>query len=331
MTRETKIGLLVGLAFIIVIGILLSDHMTSTTQPQQALLSETAPNVRQSVTSPAPTGAAPAQIGQVPAISPTTPILTQAELNRPVAPVITAPPVSQVVIGGPARQPTQTITIQQTTPAVEQVQQPAAPAVAANQPATSGADEATAALQDWAQKNGESIVAVNETTKAPTAATAKKAEYIAVAGDSLSKMASKLLGSDTKANREAIVKANSSLQKNPNVVVIGRKYTIPMAAVAAKPAAEVSTELVPVTPGTKSIPITQLVDALPATPAKNDGTSWYTVKENDNLWKIASAELGSGNAWTQLKELNKDILKGSDTVQPKMRIRLPAKSVANAI
>ena len=33
MTRETKIGLLVGLAFIIVIGILLSDHMTSTTQP----------------------------------------------------------------------------------------------------------------------------------------------------------------------------------------------------------------------------------------------------------------------------------------------------------
>ena len=29
MTRETKIGLLVGLAFIIVIGILLSDHLTT--------------------------------------------------------------------------------------------------------------------------------------------------------------------------------------------------------------------------------------------------------------------------------------------------------------
>ena len=36
MTRETKIGMLVGLAFIIVIGILLSDHMTSTTEPQRA-------------------------------------------------------------------------------------------------------------------------------------------------------------------------------------------------------------------------------------------------------------------------------------------------------
>ena len=34
MTRETKIGLLVGLAFIIVIGILLSDHIGSTTEPR---------------------------------------------------------------------------------------------------------------------------------------------------------------------------------------------------------------------------------------------------------------------------------------------------------
>ena len=40
MTRETKIGLLVGLAFIIVIGILLSDHFTSTTQPHQAALTK---------------------------------------------------------------------------------------------------------------------------------------------------------------------------------------------------------------------------------------------------------------------------------------------------
>ena len=38
MTRETKIGLLVGLAFIIVIGILLSDHLTRSTEPPQATL-----------------------------------------------------------------------------------------------------------------------------------------------------------------------------------------------------------------------------------------------------------------------------------------------------
>ena len=45
MTRETKIGLLVGLAFIIVIGILLSDHFTTTTQPHQAALTTTIDDV----------------------------------------------------------------------------------------------------------------------------------------------------------------------------------------------------------------------------------------------------------------------------------------------
>ena len=38
MTRETKIGLLVGLCFIIVIGILLSDHFRSTMEPPEAAL-----------------------------------------------------------------------------------------------------------------------------------------------------------------------------------------------------------------------------------------------------------------------------------------------------
>src|SRR4051794_10488307 len=52
MTRETKIGLLVGLAFIIVIGILLSDHLTSSTEPPQATLANAGNNVRSAVTTP---------------------------------------------------------------------------------------------------------------------------------------------------------------------------------------------------------------------------------------------------------------------------------------
>ena len=66
MTRETKIGLLVGLAFIIVIGILLSDHMTSTTEPPKAPLSVAGNNLRESVVTPAAPNAAPpvAAVGQ---------------------------------------------------------------------------------------------------------------------------------------------------------------------------------------------------------------------------------------------------------------------------
>ena len=52
MTRETKIGLLVGLAFIIVIGILLSDHMASTTEPTQAALDNAAATSRTAIVVP---------------------------------------------------------------------------------------------------------------------------------------------------------------------------------------------------------------------------------------------------------------------------------------
>src|SRR3954470_8123249 len=86
MTRETKIGLLVGLAFIIVIGILLSDHMTSTTQPQQAKLDESASNVRESVTSPASANPQPTPVTNVRPINPANPVPTQSELRAPVQP-----------------------------------------------------------------------------------------------------------------------------------------------------------------------------------------------------------------------------------------------------
>src|SRR5690348_9509322 len=51
MTRETKIGLLVGLAFIIVIGILLSDY--NRIENQQAPLYGATKDVRQSTATPA--------------------------------------------------------------------------------------------------------------------------------------------------------------------------------------------------------------------------------------------------------------------------------------
>src|SRR4051812_31677916 len=109
MTRETKIGLLVGLAFIIVIGILLSDHMTSTNDPPKAPLSAAGSNLRESVVTPAgPNGntAAAAVMagaaGQTP-VAPTQMVLTEAELaarQRAAAAVQTI----QVGPGVPAQQ-----------------------------------------------------------------------------------------------------------------------------------------------------------------------------------------------------------------------------------
>src|SRR5436190_14464624 len=83
MTRETKIGLLVGLAFIIVIGILLSDHLNSATEPQQAQLAQAGANVRSAVTTPGAGNQQAAVVAQAPAqpVTPRQTVPTQEELT----------------------------------------------------------------------------------------------------------------------------------------------------------------------------------------------------------------------------------------------------------
>src|SRR5687768_3227414 len=109
MTRETKIGLLVGLAFIIVIGILLSDHLTSATEPQQAQLAQVAGNVRNGVAVPGAAQAQPPITNVAPPqdVAPQQQVLTKEELTPK------QPPVEIVKIGGPASP----------TPAAQQRQQ----------------------------------------------------------------------------------------------------------------------------------------------------------------------------------------------------------------
>jgi hypothetical protein len=95
MTRETKIGLLVGLAFVIVIGILISDQITRSTEPPQAALGGAGNGVRQAVGSPGTSGE-PAPVAVVtPVVTPQQPVATQGELTNP------APAVQIVKIGGP--------------------------------------------------------------------------------------------------------------------------------------------------------------------------------------------------------------------------------------
>src|SRR5207249_847458 len=123
MTRETKIGLLVGLAFIIVIGILLSDHLTSSTEPPQAPLVQAGSNVRSGVTVPG-SGAAAASNPPITTVSP------QAQQVAPQQQVPTReevsprqPPVEIGQIGGAAAQPpapTQAPAGEQNGSAVEQ-------------------------------------------------------------------------------------------------------------------------------------------------------------------------------------------------------------------
>jgi LysM repeat protein len=149
-------------------------------------------------------------------------------------------------------------------------------------------------------------------------------QYTAVPGDSLSKIASKTMGSSSKTNRDAIVAANPSLQQNANMVIAGKTYVIPSSsgATTSTPAPAPSTP--PSTPTRISI----VADKPPV--ASSEGGNTYTVKAGDSLTKIAVEQCGTAGAVPAIMDLNKDALKGGTTIRPNMKLRLPAKPVATA-
>src|SRR5258706_12041143 len=93
MTRETKIGLLVGLAFIIVIGILLSDQLMRSTEPPAAPLANVGDTLRKGTTTPASHNRpAPVAVSSQDA-APENEVPTRDEITR------RPPPVTFVQIG----------------------------------------------------------------------------------------------------------------------------------------------------------------------------------------------------------------------------------------
>ena len=288
MTRETKIGLLVGLAFVIVIGILISDHISSNNEPGGAPLRAAAENLRSSLGQSADDVAPPLR---VPArVAPQQPVPTADEINRH-----NVPPVHFVDQG--ATNPTPT-----------------------PQP-NSGGGNTIDHLRDLARQNGEELVAPTKPTNTnqpgnnqangnqPPQPRALARSYLAQAGDSLGAIAFKAYGSSCKSNRDLIASANPALADNCDLIVVGKTYVIPPLKGAPEAA------------GTS--PATIETHREPIKPAQ--ATATYVVKSRDTLWSIATSQVGSSSAVGAIRELNQDVLNGSDHVRPNMKLKLPAR------
>jgi len=309
MTKETKLSLLVGLAFIITIGILLSDHFRSMNETPQADLTEAGPTARRAVEAPG-TGNPPISIVAPSDLPPSQPVPTHEEMTRPVSPVVPA------TIYAPAQSNDSRTLIDNTNPQPEAAPQ-------AQAPEDHGADLPTQerTLANLAERNGEPVVPSNidgtpqaSSNPSITAPASGPKQYKAQSGDTLSRMASRFLGSASPENVQAIIDANPSLQDDPDKVILGQTYVIPQrgqAAVDSSPNTAVSS---------------------PAPRNTNGEQYFYTVQEGDSLWQIANVELGDPSAVDALKELNASILKGKnhDVVTPGMKLRLPSKPLASA-
>jgi nucleoid-associated protein YgaU len=319
MTRETKIGLLVGLAFIIIVGILLSEPLNHAGEAQPAPLPYAGRNVLQSDAAPGSGNAQPpVSLQPEHPAAPSNPVPTREEVARPQGGISIqigsgAPSHEQLSTLSNAGTPTVPTADRQTTPSKQPQRQTGAKTPENPGPVASVSRDP---LFDAANQVGEQLVPVGKNGNAApdpkgtavNAMTGNKT-YEAVPGDTLAKIAQKAYGSASKANRDVIVAANPSLKQDPNRLLAGQSYIIPTLASAAPAAQAVAKEA----------------------PAKTESAEyWYTVKAGDSLWAIARDQLGDTATVAAIKELNEPTLKGSDSVRIGMKLRLPAKPLASA-
>lgn len=328
MTRETKIGLLVGLAFILIVGILLSEHVTRSNEPPQANLVQAGTNVREGVATPGTAGSqppiTPIAAGQV---QPRQPVPTQQDLRQPPAPVTEvvqlAPPGS---VGPTAVAPR----VEQPEPAAALASASASGNATVIEPAPVQPEPSPwDALAGVAAGHGEAIVAVNSRgnpsvasprIETPPPAPVGTREYVAEPGDNLHKIALKTMGASTKANRDAIVRLNPSLQRSADRIIVGQRYLVP--AVVGMQAAAGGT-------GHATRPSVQSPRPATSEPDRVAPFVLYEVQPGDSLWRIAIRHTGSPAGIKLIREMNADVLT-SDGVRVGMKLKLPKPPAGQA-
>jgi hypothetical protein len=126
-------------------------------------------------------------------------------------------------------------------------------------------------------------------------ATDGNVNYTARAGDTVSDLATALKGSDSKANRDAVIASNTSLQANPDHVLDGKTYTLQPTAPEAPdaPAAAATDAAAPATPDAAASAATNTNASNPdASKSDSQRNLKYTAQPGDNVAVLAASLLG---------------------------------------
>ncbi len=287
MTRDAKIGLLLGLVFIFIIAFIINglpslgrgdgNELTrNMARPQRnpGIGTDARQVTQRTITPVRPTSppAAPATTGPQAAQAPTSQIRFEAQLPQPT----------------PTSQSTETNLVA-------------------------------------AQAGGpQPALIATEQKKEPIAARPKSQMtrariYTVQDGDSLASIAKQFYGEELgnkKASVDRIFKANRKILKSPDNIYVGQKLIVPPLTEAAPDKPE------NVLPAESFKPVESIGARHEQKAIKiTDKTRYYTVKEGDNLWKIASEQLGDGNRYPELAKLNK--LEDEDFLAVGARLKLP--------
>jgi nucleoid-associated protein YgaU len=147
--------------------------------------------------------------------------------------------------------------------------------------------------------------------------------YVVKEDDNLTAIAKKFYGPEQGnkiSNITRIFQANRKLLRSIHEVYVGQKIIIPplpsSTADKTKPASTLPRKIFE---KVKSIGRAHILGDEAG--AKQSG--WYVVREGDNLWKIAAAQLGAGSRYGEISKLNANILDDEDYVVAGMRLKMP--------
>jgi len=144
--------------------------------------------------------------------------------------------------------------------------------------------------------------------------------YVVKEGDNLGKIARKVYGKEIgnkQATVDMIYKANLNALSSPDDLSIGQELIIP--PLNGEP------EKAVVNNGEKkeSAGIIDAVKNIFGRKKTSTLYAEYVVKHDDNLWKIASTQLGDGTRNVEIKKINNSILMGSNKLSPGMKLKIP--------
>lgn len=315
MTADAKVGLLLGLVFIVLIAFLING-LPGFLNP-------------------------PSKLNVMPEDQkPNTNITIQAEK---VVQAMTPP--STVRDSAPPKEERATVPLQADKPVVqESAPQPKQTETVVPVPAGDADKAAT-------PKPAEIKTVEQQPVKPPS----ELRTYVVQPGDNLSKIAVAMYGSELGnklTTVQALYEANKDKMKTASDILPGKKLVVPDLAPATPTPTPSGSTPTKSTEKTADKPAAKPLDKATTTtkpagkpakpkPANPDPGSFeqpkkkptsqvesgqtYHVKSGENLWTIAQQQLGNGNRYREIIALNSQVLRKPDDVRERMTLKLPKR------